>query len=143
LFLTHTARAALESVLTQRANYVELTAASAADPAAVIESAALAVKSAKSPATVPGPVHNLSLTAGDNAGELDLQWDPTADAARYEPQLCATSDFTTGIIPLESVSKSKTVAKGLVSGTRIWARVRAGNPAGMGGWSDVATKIVP
>ena len=58
-------------------------------------------------------------------------------------QLCATMDFAAGVITLPSVTKSKAVATGLSTGTRIWARVRALNAAGPGAWSDIATKIVP
>lgn len=138
-----TARLALENVLTQRGDYVQLTANGAADPEAVVESAAFGVKGGKTPLAVPGTVMNLFLTASDSAGELDLQWDHLSVAKRYEVQLCPTMEFTTGVITLPSVSKSKTVATGLTTGTRIWARVRAGNAAGLGAWSDVATKIVP
>lgn len=138
-----TARAALENVLTSRGDYVQLTANGAADPEAVVESAAFGVKAGKSPIALPGTVMNLFLTASDSAGELDLQWDHLPVAKRYEVQLCPAMEFATGVINLPSVSKSKTVASGLMTGTRIWARVRAGNAAGLGSWSDPATKIVP
>ena len=124
----------------QEVGYVDLIANG---NASIILSAGLPVRAPRTPASVPGPVMNLSMTGGDNAGELDLQWDPTAGAARYEGQLCATSDFAAGIITLPSVSKSKTAALGLTSGAKMWARVRALNAAGPGAWSDVATKIVP
>jgi hypothetical protein len=133
-------RSALEDVLTARGNYVELIAAN--NPA-IVESAGFSVKAGKTPVTAPGTVMNLFITAGDIAGGLDLQWDPLSTATRYEVQLCPTMEFVTGVINLASVSKSKTTATGLTSGTRIWARVRAVNAAGVGAWSDVATKIVP
>ena len=135
-----TARQVLEDVLTARGSYVELTAAG--NPA-IVESAGFSVKASKTSVTPPGTVMNLFITAGDNAGALDLQWDPTSTATRYEVQLCAVMDFASGVINLPSVQKSKAVATGLTTGTRMWARVRAGNSAGMGAWSDVATKIVP
>jgi len=135
-----TARAALEDALTRRGNYV---AATTGITPAKVQSAGFSVKSTQNPATVPGTVMNLFLTAGDTAGGLDIQWDPTSGATRYEVQLCPAMEFATGVISLPSVSKSKTVATGLASGTRIWARAHAGNAAGFGPWSDVATKIVP
>lgn len=141
--LKDTARLELENVLTQRGDYVQLTANGSADPEAVVESAGFSVKGSKTPVTVPGTVMNLFITAGDSAGELDLTWDPTPGATRYEVQLCAAQDFLTGVISLPSVSKSKAVATGQASGSRMWARVRALNAAGVGAWSDVATKIVP
>jgi len=134
------ARADLETALTARGDYVQLTSAGRR---AVAESSGFSVKSAQTPASVPAPVASLAVTAGDNAGELDLQWDPTAGANRYEVQLCATPEFATGVSSLPSVQKSKAVATGLTSGSRMWARVRALNAAGPGAWSDVGTKIVP
>lgn len=138
-----TARAALESALTQRGGYVEITAAGAADPAAVVESAGFAVRSAKTPAGIPVPVGNLSLTAGDNAGELDLQWDPVDAATHYNVQTSPDPITATSWVTQPDATKSKAVILGLPSGAKMWARVRAVNGAGQGAWSDVATKIVP
>lgn len=138
-----TARAALESALTQRGNYVELTAANAADPVAVIESANFSVRSPKTPPGVPAPVANLALTAGDNAGEIDLQWDPVAGASHYNVQTCPDPISEAGWVTRPDASKSKTAILGLTSGSKIWVRVRAVGPGGTGAWSDVATKIVP
>ena len=138
-----TARAALENMLTQRGNYVELTAAGAADPAAVIESAAFSTKSAGGATTVPDMAANLSITAGDNAGELDLQWDPTNGAKTYDIQISPDPITTTSWVAHPSVSKSKAAILGLTSGAKMWARVRGVGAGGTGAWSDVATKIVP
>jgi hypothetical protein len=138
-----TARNALEAMLAQRGNYVELTAASAADPAAVIESAGFAVKAAPGASQVPDMVTNLSITAGDNAGELDLQWDPVNGAKSYEIQTSPEPVTATSWIGQGSVTKSKGVVTGLTSGVKMWARVRAVGPGGTGAWSDPATKIVP
>ena len=138
-----TARAALENALTQRGNYVELTAASAADPTAVIESGGFSVRSAKTPAGVPAPVANLSITAGDNAGELDLQWDPVAGASSYHVQISPDPVTPTSWVPQPDVTKSKAIILGLTSGAKMWARVQAVGSGGIGAWSDPATKIVP
>jgi len=138
-----TARAALENVLTARGNYVELTASSAADPAAVVESAGFSTRSPKTPAGVPDPVTNLSITAGDNAGELDLQWDPANGAKTYDVELNPDPMTATSWIPQSSVTKSKAVVLGLTSGAKMWTRVRAVGSGGIGAWSDPATKIVP
>lgn len=134
---------ALEALLAgvdQLATYVQLT--SGGDEAKIL-SAGFAVRSPRTPAGVPGTVMNLFITAGDSAGELDLGWDPVNGTRSYEVQLAPNADFTTGVITLKAVTKSKAVAEGLTSGTRMWARVRATNAAGTGAWSDVATKIVP
>jgi hypothetical protein len=138
-----TARLALENVLTARGNYVELTASTAADPTAVIESAAFSTRSAKTPAGVPAMVANLSITAGDNAGELDLQWDPVSGAKTYDIELSPDPITPTSWTAKPSVTKSKAVILGLTSGAKMWARVRAVGAGGIGAWSDPATKIVP
>jgi hypothetical protein len=131
---------ALLAGVDQLATYVQLT--STGDKAKIL-SAGFEVRGARTPSSVPGPVMNLNITAGDNAGELDLSWDPAAGVRSYEVQLATDTMFTTGVIGLKSVTKSKAVAEGLTSGTRMWARVRATTPGGTGAWSNVATKIVP
>ena len=134
------AMAALLAGVDQLATYVQLT--SLGDKAKIL-SAGFAVRADRTPAGVPTQVLSLAITAGDNAGELDLTWDPVPGTKTYEVQLCPTSDFATGVITLKSVTKSKAVAEALTTGARMWARVRATNAAGTGAWSDPATKIVP
>ena len=138
-----TARAALETLLTGRGNYVELTANAAADPSSVIESAGFSVRAAAAAPQMPDPVANLSITAGDNAGELDLQWDPANGAKSYEVQTSPEPMTATSWVSQSSVTKSKAAITGLTSGVKMWARVRGVGPGGTGAWSDVATKIVP
>jgi hypothetical protein len=132
--------AALVNTLTLLGNYVE--AASGGD-AAKIQSAGMGVKASNATTTIPDPVANLSLTAGDNAGELDAQWDPISPVKTYEVQVCPDPITPTGWVSQGSVSKSKIAIMGLTSGARMWVRVRATNAAGTGAWSDVASKIVP
>jgi hypothetical protein len=139
-----TARAALEGALTQRGNYVELTAADAADPVAVIESAGFSAKSASTPSGVPDPVENLSLTHGDNAGELDAQWDPVAGGKiNYDLQWSPhpATDDTWKALP--GTTKSKAVLTGFTSGQQVLVRVRAKGPGGIGAWSQNASKFAP
>ena len=120
-----TARLALESMLTARGNYVELTASAAADPAAVIEGAAFSARSDKSPSGMPAQVSNLSITAGDHEGELDLHWDPVHYARTYEVQMTLDPITGTSWVTQASVSKSRAAVLGLTSGSKMWARVRA------------------
>lgn len=134
------ARLALEALLTQRGNYVDLTAAG---DAAKIQSAGFEVKAAGAAPTLPNPVANLAITAGDNAGELDLTWDPVPKAKTYEIETSPDPITATSWTNRPSVPKSRATLTGLTSGARVWAHVRAVGAAGQGAWSDPATKIVP
>ena len=135
-----TAIAALLAAAAQLATYVELTANG--DESKIL-SAGMQVRAASSAATTPTQVMNLNVTAGDNAGELDLQWDFIPGTKSYEIQTSLDPITTTSWVSQPSVTKSKTAVFGLTSGAKMWARVRAVNPAGQGAWSDVTTKIVP
>ena len=134
------AAAALIAGLSQLGGYVE--AASAGDEAK-IQSAGMGVRGAKAPVTVPAQVSNLSLTAGDNDGELDAQWDPVANAKTYEIQTSPDPITSTSWVSKPTVTKSKAVLLGLPSGTRVNVRVRAIGSGGTGAWSDPAIKTVP
>ncbi len=74
---------ALAAGLTSLAAYVQ---AQSGGDAAKIQSAGMDVKGAAGPAGMPGQVTNLALTFGDNAGELDAQWDSDPAAYSYEIQ---------------------------------------------------------
>ena len=134
------AAAALIAGLSQLGGYVE--AASAGDDAK-IQSAGMGVRGAKVPAGVPTQVSNLSLTAGDNDGELDAQWDPVPNAKTYEIQTSPDPITGSSWTSKPTVTKSKAVMLGLPSGTRVNVRVRAISSGGTGAWSDPAIKTVP
>lgn len=135
-----TAHAALRASLTQLAGYVE--AASGGDEAK-IQSAGMPLRIPDSPATVPAQVTDLSLTAGDNEGELDGNWDANPLARCYEVQTCVDPITPGGWVSHPSVTKSKTTVSGLTMGSRVWMRVRAVGTGGIGAWSDPAVKTVP
>ncbi len=134
------AAAALIAGLTQLGGYVE--AASAGDEAK-IHSAGMGVRGARGPAGVPAQAMNLSLTAGDNEGELDAQWDPVANVKSYDIQTSPEPITGTSWTSKPSVTKSKAVLMGLPSGTRVNVRVRAVGSGGTGAWSDPSVKTVP
>jgi hypothetical protein len=132
--------AALRTMMMQLATYVELTANG---DETKIMSAGMSVRAARTPSATPDLVASLAITAGDNAGELDLQWDPVAGAKSYEIHVSADPVTATSWVAQPSATKSKTAVSGLTSGAKMWARVRAVGPGGVGAWSDVATKFVP
>lgn len=115
----------------QLVGYVDLTANGGES---MILSAGIAVRAVKTPATIPGPVMNLSVTASDNAGAVDVHWDPLPGAKTYEVQTSADPFTTTSFTTADTVTKSSTTLNGLTSGTRVWVRVRAINSAGKGAW---------
>ena len=135
-----TAIATLTTLANQLVGYVDLTANG--DESKIL-SAGLSIRAAKAPQSVPNQVMNLALTAGDNAGTLDGQWDFLPNAKSYEAQMSADPFTTTSWVTADTVTKSSSTLTGFTSGAKIWARVRAINSAGKGAWSDPATKIVP
>jgi hypothetical protein len=132
--------AALLAAVSQLATYVDLTAAG---DESKIMSAGMNVRSQRSPQATPDQVANVSVTAGDSAGELDLQWDPSQNAKSYEVHVSPDPVTNASWNSQPSVTKSKTVVSGMASGTRVWSRVRAINSAGQGAWSSPISKVVP
>ena len=131
---------ALRAALSQMSAYVQ--AASAGDEGK-IQSAGMSIRGTPAPVGVPAQVMNLSVTAGDNEGELDHQWDPGTDVSGYEVQTSPDPITPNSWVNHPSVTRSRTTTTGHTSGQRIWSRVRAFGPAGPGPWSDPAVKTVP
>lgn len=130
----------LGTVLTNLAHYVEKTAAG---DKAILQSSGMTPRAERTATVELEQVKDLSVTAGDEQGELDLHWDPVPRAKYYEYQTSPAAD--TGVWnPCSTGTASKATIKGLTSGCKIWVRVRAHGPNGLvGAWSDPAVKIVP
>jgi hypothetical protein len=131
---------AADRATSQLEAYVE--GASGGD-AAKIESAGMSVRSDRTPPQVPAQVLNLVLTAGDFPGTLDVAFDPQAGAKSYEAQTSPDPMTEPSWAFKMSLAKSSGTIAGLTSGSKVWARVRAVGAAGVGPWSDPATKVVP
>jgi hypothetical protein len=101
------------------------------------------VRAARTPATLPEAVTNLSVAPSEAAGELHLAWDPMSSAASFEVQSSADPVTASSWVNQASVTKSKTSTSGFNSGAKIWSRVRAVNPAGTGAWSSEVAKVAP
>jgi len=128
------------ATLTQLAAYVEN--ASAGDTVK-IQSSGMDVRADGAPiGTLPAP-GNLIVTAGDNDGELDPDWDSVRGATSYVVQKSADPFSSTTWQNAGVVTKSKMTVTGLTSGDKYWFRVAAVGSAGQGPWSDPATKIAP
>ena len=91
----------------------------------------------------PGQVKNLSLTAGDNPGHLDVSFDPEELAKTYELQITTVDPVNGPWVAHCSPTASRCEITGQTSGQRLWARARGIGSNGPGPWSDPATKIVP
>lgn len=134
-----TKRTELETMLTQLAGYVE--AATAGDESKIL-SAGMQVRSAATPVgAMPAPA-NLSATAGDMDGEIDLSWQPVDGAGSYEVD-CKLHNDAAVWVRVKAVTASKLSAADLTPGSLYAFRVRAVGAAGEGAWSDEAVRRAP
>lgn len=137
--LKDTARVTLETLLTQRGSYVELT--SGGDEAKIL-SANLPVRDAAAPiGALPAPVDFLA-TMGDQEGEIDLTWSRVRGAKTY---IVEHSDNVTPRVWSQKavVTTSKATVSGCTPGQLCVFRVRAIGSAGPGPWSDESVKMSP
>jgi len=126
--------------ITQVAAYVENVTVG---DAVKIQSAGMEVRAAGAPiGALPAPA-GMVATAGDNDGELDLDWDSVRGASSYVVQRSADPPTATSWQTVATFTKSKGTISGLTSGTKYWFRVAAVGAAGQGAFSDPATKIAP
>ncbi|HEX3228028.1 MAG TPA: fibronectin type III domain-containing protein [Pyrinomonadaceae bacterium] len=131
----------LSGLMVQLAAHVESVAGS---DEAKIRSAGMDTKAtASAPTEITEPPANLSATAGDRDGEIDLAWEAISGAKSYvlerSPDPATAASWTHAGVS----TKSSHTINGLTSGTRYWFRVAAVNGIGQSGWSDPAVKIAP
>lgn len=93
------------------------------------------------PSPALGKVQNLSVSTGDNPGELDSQHDPVQGASGYESE--TSPDGNTGWAHASTTGISKETFTGLPSLTYRWVRTRAVKGSEHGPWSDPAKGLVP
>ena len=100
------------------------------------------------PAAAMTQIHNLVLTVGDHEGEIDAAWNPIENTRLYQLQINTSTNPTDETqwkdygIPQ---SRSSLPLTGLVSGTRVWVRVRslgAGDKP-PGAWSEYCHRMTP
>lgn len=125
------------TTMSSAGSYVQST--SGGDEAKII-SAGMKVQADAAPiTTLPAP-GDLSATAGDQEGEIDLDWDRVKGSKSYEVQKSAdASNWQHAGV----ATKSKMTVSGLTSGTKYWFRVRAIGSRVNSPWSDPATKVAP
>ena len=110
---------------------------------ALLSASGYALSAAPVPATVPGQIQNLAITAGDMPGTLDGTHDPEDNSATYEWQIGTVDPIAGPWTTVITRAVSNVELTGLTSGQRVWVRVRGTGSKGSGPWSDPATKIVP
>jgi len=133
--------AALDATLTALGGHIQ--AVSGGD-AAVIESVGVDTKAPNRPVgDLPAP-SNMTATAGDRDGEMDLSWDRVRGANSYVVEMC--EDVEKGVwvpVPDGLTTKSRLTVTGLKSGARLWFRAAAVGAAGRGAWSNPVAKVAP
>jgi hypothetical protein len=129
----------LDSLLSRLGSYVESVAGS---DNALIASAGMEIKGARSVATIPTAPQGLSAAPGEHDGEIILSWKTLPNAYSYISEFSldpATNSWTQlGV----ATAASKAIGN-LTSGKRHWFRVKAVGAAGESGWSEHASKVVP
>jgi len=132
--------AALDLTLMKLANYVE--SASNGDETKIL-SAGMSVRAKATPVGALAMPVNLSATAGDKEGEIDVAWDKVTGAKSYVIEMCADPITPAGWKQATISTKSNFTVTGLTSGAKYWFRVSGIGAAGQGPWSDPATKYAP
>jgi hypothetical protein len=109
-----------------------------------IRSAGMDTKAAATTTTsIPRPPANLSATAGDRDGEIDLSCEAVSGAKSYVIEQSPDPPTGNSWAHAGVSTRSSHTIDGLTSGTRYWFRVAAINGIGQSGWSDPAMKIAP
>ena len=132
--------AVLDRTLTQLAAYVESVSG---DDEVKINSAGLETRAPRSPSVDLAAPGNLSASAGDHDGEIDLHWDKIVNARSYIVEQSPDPPSETTWTNAAVVVKSQTTVEGLTSGRKYWFRVAAVGATGQSGWSNPAAKIAP
>jgi hypothetical protein len=133
--------AVLGNDLTAEAMYVETVSGGNKK---VILGAGMRVRNDRAPVTMP-QVMNLRLQPSDNEGEVLARWKPIKGVRIYKVQICKDiAAAPTNWEEKRPETKTKCALNhDLVSGQKVWVRVRAVGARNEGPWSDVACKTVP
>lgn len=131
----------LRDVMSKLGRYVDI----ASDyEESIILTAGMSVRSASSTITM-SQVQNLRLTPSEESGEVFADWNRVMGARNYRVQVSTdvATPPTNWTDKLISTKSRCSLNHDLVSGTKIWVRVKALGANDEGAWSDPACKIVP
>jgi len=104
------------------------------------------MQASNDPSPVPmTQVLNLRLKPSDHEGELFALWNRVSGTRVYQVQI-AIENGTLPLVWQDKTTSTKarcSLNDTLVSGQKVWSRVRAVGARGEGAWSDPAVKTVP
>ncbi|MEI7729861.1 MAG: fibronectin type III domain-containing protein [Verrucomicrobiota bacterium] len=103
--------------------------------------AGLEMQKSHEPVGALGKVLNVRVIASTDSGKVLVRWKRLKGASLYE--ISTTDNPNVGTWTLRSAeTKCKGTLEELVSGQRVWVRVRAKGAAGFGYWSNPAMAMV-
>jgi hypothetical protein len=134
-------RKAVEVTLARLANQVAILAR---DDSSLIHVAGMAATNDPRPVQMT-QVEELRVTPSAREGELLARWKPVRRAHAYEVQVCNATGRAPAnwVYKLTSTKARCALNHDLVSGSRVWVRVRAIGTRGAGAWSPPIRKTVP
>lgn len=127
----------LRNLLTLLGSYVQVT--SGGDPEKIASTGFEVEKEARPIGPLPAP-RNLSATAGDLRGVIDLRWDSVKGRLIYELEMRQVAVLPESWQRLALLGRNRFAAEGLTSGTEYAFRVRAIGAAGPSPDSDIAVE---
>lgn len=130
----------LDALLTRLALQVESD--SEGDPA-LIKSAGMQVRRTASKAGIPRLPEALVAAEGIKPGFIALKWKAVSGSRSYLVRATQTVGDEASWQQVAVSTKARVEVQGLESGKQYWFQVCAVGSAGVGPWSDPATKIVP
>ena len=134
------ALATAKAMLVQRMDYVNLKSGG---DSVKITSSGFSVRSTPAPIGPLAAPQNVVVFAGDNEGSVIVKWEPVRGAMSYQLEHTTDPNVASSWVNHTNTTRSEALYTGLVSGTRMWFRVRGLGAAGEGAWSDPAVKTVP
>jgi len=131
---------ALDLILTQTALYVENI--SAGNESKIL-SAGMSIRDTATPVGQLLPSSALSAMAGNNDGEIDLNWEPVRGARSYVIQMTTDPNVPDSWADKAKATESYAAILGLTSGNKYWFRVAGIGAAGQGAFSGAESKYAP
>ncbi|MBI4712278.1 MAG: fibronectin type III domain-containing protein [Planctomycetes bacterium] len=130
----------IDRILTQASLYVENI--SAGNDAKIL-SAGMNIRHRIAPIGPLSTPANLYAKAGQNDGEIVLNWEPVRGARSYVVEITTDANAPNSWKHKTNVTESSAAITGLASGSKYWFKVAGIGAAGQGPFSDPAAKYAP